>query len=96
MVLSMVLLSIEKVQFSHKITIEHTVSLREFDLGSSVDPLYDLDPEIELTLRRLRKARNIIVSNSSNSDFVPSSDNNNSATNSSDSIEYCSTTSFAK
>ncbi|RDX93565.1 hypothetical protein CR513_24162, partial [Mucuna pruriens] len=27
---------------------------------SSSDPLYDLDPEIEITLHRLRKARNII------------------------------------
>ncbi|RDX76169.1 hypothetical protein CR513_43873, partial [Mucuna pruriens] len=40
---------------------------------SSSDPLYDLDPEIEITLHRLRKARNIVVSNSSN--FVSSSDN---------------------
>ncbi|RDY00102.1 hypothetical protein CR513_16756, partial [Mucuna pruriens] len=37
---------------------------------SSTDPSYDLDPEIELTLRRLWKARNIVVNNSSNSDPV--------------------------
>ncbi|RDX99886.1 hypothetical protein CR513_16997, partial [Mucuna pruriens] len=34
---------------------------------SSTDPLYALDPKIEITLRRLRKARNIVVSGSSNS-----------------------------
>ncbi|RDX89402.1 hypothetical protein CR513_28871, partial [Mucuna pruriens] len=63
---------------------------------SSNDPLNELDPEIELTLRRLRKDRNIVVSNSSNSDSVSSSDNNNSTTNSSDSIEYNSTNIFAE
>ncbi|RDX66463.1 hypothetical protein CR513_54767, partial [Mucuna pruriens] len=52
---------------------------------SSTDSLYDLDPEIKLTLRSLRKARNIVVSNSSNS--VP---------NNSDSVEYSSTNSFAE
>ncbi|RDX76771.1 hypothetical protein CR513_43200, partial [Mucuna pruriens] len=46
---------------------------------SSTNPLYDLDPEIELTLHRLRKARNIVVSNSSNS--VSSSDNSSPITN---------------
>ncbi|RDX84777.1 hypothetical protein CR513_34127, partial [Mucuna pruriens] len=60
---------------------------------SSSDPLYDLDPEIEITLRRLRKARNIVVSNSSN--FVFSSDNSSPVTNTSDSIEYSNTNSFA-
>ncbi|RDX89848.1 hypothetical protein CR513_28370, partial [Mucuna pruriens] len=56
---------------------------------SSIDPLYDLYPEIELTLRRLRKARNIVVSNSSNSfsSFV---------TNNSDSVEYSSSSSFTE
>ncbi|RDX74600.1 hypothetical protein CR513_45637, partial [Mucuna pruriens] len=47
--------------FSYKITIEHTVSLRKFDLRSSTDPLYNLDLELELTLHRLRKARKIVV-----------------------------------
>ncbi|RDX94184.1 hypothetical protein CR513_23465, partial [Mucuna pruriens] len=42
---------------------------------SSIDPLYDLDPQIEITLHRLRKARNIVVSNSNSSNFVSSSDN---------------------
>ncbi|RDX87911.1 hypothetical protein CR513_30560, partial [Mucuna pruriens] len=54
---------------------------------SSTDPLYDLDPEIELTLHRLRKARNIVVSNSSNFDSVSIYDNNNSATNKSGQME---------
>ncbi|RDY14005.1 hypothetical protein CR513_00991, partial [Mucuna pruriens] len=44
----------------------------------------------------LRKARNIVVSNSSNSYSVSSSDNNNSATDSSDSVEYSSTNIFAE
>ncbi|RDX68937.1 hypothetical protein CR513_52021, partial [Mucuna pruriens] len=61
---------------------------------SSTDLLYDLDPKIELTLCRLRKARNIVVSNSS--DSVSSSDNNNYATNSFDFVEYSSTRIFAK
>ncbi|RDX89981.1 hypothetical protein CR513_28205, partial [Mucuna pruriens] len=59
---------------------------------SSSDPLYDLDPEIEITLRRLRKTRNIVVSNSSN--FVSSSDNNSLVTNNSDSVEYKITNNF--
>ncbi|RDX92456.1 hypothetical protein CR513_25423, partial [Mucuna pruriens] len=37
---------------------------------SSIDPIYELDPELELTLRRLRKARKIVVNNSSSSDSV--------------------------
>ncbi|RDX94122.1 hypothetical protein CR513_23532, partial [Mucuna pruriens] len=52
---------------------------------SSSDPLYDLDPEIEITLRRLRKARNIVVSNSSN--FVSSSDNSSPLSNNSNFVE---------
>ncbi|RDX77667.1 hypothetical protein CR513_42174, partial [Mucuna pruriens] len=63
---------------------------------SRTDPLYDLDPEIELTLRRLRKATNVKVSNSSNSDSVSSSNNNNSATNNFDFIEYSSINIFAE
>ncbi|RDY10090.1 hypothetical protein CR513_05450, partial [Mucuna pruriens] len=63
---------------------------------SSSDPLYELDLEIELTLRRLRKARNIVVSNSRNSDSISSFDNNNFATNSSNSVEYSSTNIFTE
>ncbi|RDX89793.1 hypothetical protein CR513_28441, partial [Mucuna pruriens] len=37
---------------------------------SSTDPLYAFDPEIELTLSRLRRTRNLIVNNSRNSDSV--------------------------
>ncbi|RDY10503.1 hypothetical protein CR513_04960, partial [Mucuna pruriens] len=37
---------------------------------SSTDPLYAFDPEIELTLRRIRKHRNTIVNTSSNSDSI--------------------------
>ncbi|RDY06542.1 hypothetical protein CR513_09458, partial [Mucuna pruriens] len=48
----------------------------------------------EITLRRLSKARNIVVSNSSNS--VSSSDNSSSITNTSDSIEHSSSNNFAK
>ncbi|RDY02898.1 hypothetical protein CR513_13590, partial [Mucuna pruriens] len=61
---------------------------------SSSDPLYDLDPEIEITLRRLRKARNIVVSNSSNS--ISSSDSSIPITNTSNSVEYSSTNNFAE
>ncbi|RDX97141.1 hypothetical protein CR513_20126, partial [Mucuna pruriens] len=41
---------------------------------SSTDPLYALDPEIEITLRRLRKTRNIVVNISSSSDSIIYSD----------------------
>ncbi|RDY07595.1 hypothetical protein CR513_08271, partial [Mucuna pruriens] len=58
--------------------------------ASSSDPLHELDPEIEITLRRLRKARNIAVSNSSNS--VPSSP----VTNNYDSFECSNTNHFAE
>ncbi|RDY07604.1 hypothetical protein CR513_08259, partial [Mucuna pruriens] len=37
---------------------------------SSTDPLYAFDPEIELTLRRIRKNKNTIINTSSNSDYV--------------------------
>ncbi|RDX77173.1 hypothetical protein CR513_42745, partial [Mucuna pruriens] len=61
---------------------------------SSSDQLYELDLEIEITLRRLRKARNIVVTNSSNS--ISSSDNSNPVTNTFDSVEYSSTNNFAE
>ncbi|RDX60979.1 hypothetical protein CR513_60832, partial [Mucuna pruriens] len=60
------------------------------ELESSSDPLYDLDPEIEITLRRLRKGRNIVVSNSNSSNFISSFDNTSPVTNNSDSFEYSS------
>ncbi|RDX80660.1 hypothetical protein CR513_38778, partial [Mucuna pruriens] len=37
---------------------------------SSTNPLYAFNPEIEKTLRRLRKARNLVVNNSRSSDSV--------------------------
>ncbi|RDY04774.1 hypothetical protein CR513_11473, partial [Mucuna pruriens] len=37
---------------------------------SSTDPLYALDPEIEITLCRLRKTRNIVVNINSNFDSI--------------------------
>ncbi|RDY10461.1 hypothetical protein CR513_05019, partial [Mucuna pruriens] len=40
---------------------------------SSIDPLYAFDPEIELTLRRLRKIRNAAVNTSSSSDSTVNS-----------------------
>ncbi|RDX78150.1 hypothetical protein CR513_41604, partial [Mucuna pruriens] len=55
---------------------------------------YQTNPEIEITLHRLRKARNIVVSGSSNS--VSSSDNSSPVTNTSDSVEYSSTNNFAE
>ncbi|RDX92527.1 hypothetical protein CR513_25329, partial [Mucuna pruriens] len=41
---------------------------------SSTDPLYAFDPEIEKTLRRLRRTRNLIVNNSRSSDSAIDSD----------------------
>ncbi|RDX64643.1 hypothetical protein CR513_56783, partial [Mucuna pruriens] len=63
---------------------------------SSTDPLHDLDPEIEITLCRLRKARNIVVSNSNSSNFVSSSNNSSPVTNNSDSFEYSCTNGFTE
>ncbi|RDX81715.1 hypothetical protein CR513_37568, partial [Mucuna pruriens] len=50
-------------------------SLYQINLSqeSSTDPLYNLDPELELTLCRIRKARKIVVNNSSNSSSVTNS-----------------------
>ncbi|RDX62513.1 Retrovirus-related Pol polyprotein, partial [Mucuna pruriens] len=61
---------------------------------SSTDSLYALDPEIEITLCRLRKARNIVVSGSSNS--VSSSDNSSPVTNTFNFFEYNSTKNFVE
>ncbi|RDX88657.1 hypothetical protein CR513_29727, partial [Mucuna pruriens] len=59
-------------------------------LISSSDPLHELDLEIEITLRRLRKTTNIVVINSSNS--VPSSP----IINNYDSFECSNTNHFAE
>ncbi|RDX87002.1 hypothetical protein CR513_31585, partial [Mucuna pruriens] len=63
---------------------------------SSTDPLHDLDLGIEITLRRLSKARNIVVNNSNSSNSISSSNNSNPVTNNSDSFEYSSINNFAK
>ncbi|RDY00683.1 hypothetical protein CR513_16100, partial [Mucuna pruriens] len=55
---------------------------------NSFDLLHDLDPEIEITLRRLRKIRNTVVSSSSSFNFASNFDNSISATNDFDSFEY--------
>ncbi|RDX98692.1 hypothetical protein CR513_18352, partial [Mucuna pruriens] len=47
---------------------------------SSTDPLYAFDPEIELTLRRLRKIRNTVVNTSSSSDSAINSNLSSSNT----------------
>ncbi|RDX72670.1 hypothetical protein CR513_47806, partial [Mucuna pruriens] len=72
---SQVSISIDNLRLENQL-IELTSLVRQLVVGSSIDPLYELDPEIELTLR--------------------SSDNNNSTTNSSDSVEYSSTNIFAE
>ncbi|RDY06471.1 hypothetical protein CR513_09537, partial [Mucuna pruriens] len=55
---------------------DYTVYIESFEacldnlsrvLRSSTEPLYELDPEIELTLRRLRKVRKRVVNSSSSS-----------------------------
>ncbi|RDX72188.1 hypothetical protein CR513_48364, partial [Mucuna pruriens] len=68
--------------------------METISLMSSSDPLYDLDPEIEINLCGLRKARNIVVSDSSN--LVSSFDNSSLATNISNCIEYSSTNNLAE
>ncbi|RDY11795.1 hypothetical protein CR513_03493, partial [Mucuna pruriens] len=67
-----------------------------WNVVSSSDPLYDLDLEIEITLRRLRKARNIVVSNNNSSNSVSSSDNSSPVTNTFDSVEYSNTNNFSE
>ncbi|RDX88070.1 hypothetical protein CR513_30379, partial [Mucuna pruriens] len=63
---------------------------------SSSNPLYDLDPEIEITLRRLRKARNTEASSSNSSNFASNYDTNISATNDSDFCENSSANNFVE
>ncbi|RDY12775.1 hypothetical protein CR513_02372, partial [Mucuna pruriens] len=57
---------------------------------SSSNILYELDPEIDRTLRRLWKVKSYVVSNSSNSNFVSNSNNTISATTDFDFFEYSS------
>ncbi|RDX95670.1 hypothetical protein CR513_21773, partial [Mucuna pruriens] len=57
---------------------------------SNSNILHELDPEIDRTLRRLRKVRSTIVNNSSSSNYVSNSNNSVSTTNDSDFSEYSS------
>ncbi|RDY08444.1 hypothetical protein CR513_07326, partial [Mucuna pruriens] len=57
---------------------------------SSSNILHELDPEIDRTLRRLRKVRSVVVSNSNNFNSISNSDNSASATNESNFFEYSS------
>ncbi|RDX78311.1 hypothetical protein CR513_41431, partial [Mucuna pruriens] len=57
---------------------------------SSSKILYELDLEIDRTLRRLRKVRSFVISNSSSSNSVSNSDNTISATNDFDFSKYSS------
>ncbi|RDX76442.1 hypothetical protein CR513_43564, partial [Mucuna pruriens] len=52
------------------ISAESDSASAEKSQQSSTDPLYAFDPEIELTLRRLRKLRNVAVNTSSSVDPV--------------------------
>ncbi|RDX84236.1 hypothetical protein CR513_34751, partial [Mucuna pruriens] len=58
---------------------------------SSSDLLHALDPEIEITLRRLRKVRSTVVSNSSSSYST-----SNSASNSNNSISLTNNSDFSE
>ncbi|RDX97828.1 hypothetical protein CR513_19352, partial [Mucuna pruriens] len=58
----------------------------------STDPLYDLDPQIEKTLRSLRKASTKEVHNTNCFDSV--SDNSSPVINTSDFVKYSSTNNF--
>ncbi|RDX82546.1 hypothetical protein CR513_36634, partial [Mucuna pruriens] len=55
---------------------------------SSIDPLYDLDPEIDKTFHRLRKVGNTIIVDSSSSDSIFNFENSNFATDESHFYEY--------
>ncbi|RDX98274.1 hypothetical protein CR513_18818, partial [Mucuna pruriens] len=65
-----------------------------FQVNEHQIKLFHEDPKIEITLRRLRKARDIVVSNSS--DSVSSSDNSSPVTNISDFVEFSRTNNFSK
>ncbi|RDX98111.1 hypothetical protein CR513_19024, partial [Mucuna pruriens] len=56
--------------------------------GSSSNTLYDLDLDIELNLRRLRKVRSTIVSTNSSPNSSFNSDNSVSAPHSTDFSSY--------
>ncbi|RDX84437.1 hypothetical protein CR513_34512, partial [Mucuna pruriens] len=62
--------------------------------GSSANILYDFDPEIELTLCRLRKVRNTVVSTKSSLNTSFTSKNSVFVTNTIDSSDFSAINSF--
>ncbi|RDX65190.1 hypothetical protein CR513_56172, partial [Mucuna pruriens] len=82
------------VSLCAKIELSRIPSLQ--NAMSSTNPLHDLDPEIEITLCKLRKARNIVVNNSNSSNSVSNSNNSSPITNNFDSFEYSSTNNFVE
>ncbi|RDY14195.1 hypothetical protein CR513_00785, partial [Mucuna pruriens] len=69
---------------------EHTTPRQIAKLKSSSNILYELDPEIDRNLSRLRKVMNTVVSNSSSSNSASNSNNSVSVTNDSNFSEYSS------
>ncbi|RDY11644.1 hypothetical protein CR513_03634, partial [Mucuna pruriens] len=76
---------------SQHLAESNLVSNRE----SSANILYDFDPEIELTLRRIRKVGNTMVSTNSSLNTSLTSKNSVSATNTTDSFDFSVTNSFS-
>ncbi|RDX72655.1 hypothetical protein CR513_47828, partial [Mucuna pruriens] len=70
-------------------TVEHPTNM------SSANVLYDFDPEIELTLSRIRKVRNVVVSTNSNFNTSSTFENSVSATNATNSSDFSATNSFS-
>ncbi|RDY07928.1 hypothetical protein CR513_07903, partial [Mucuna pruriens] len=67
----------------------------ELILSSSNIP-YDFDPEIELTLRKLRKVDNIVVSTNSSLNTSSTFENSVFATNTTNSSDFSTTNSFSR
>ncbi|RDY12521.1 hypothetical protein CR513_02676, partial [Mucuna pruriens] len=63
--------------------------------GSSANILYDFDPKIELTLRRIRKVRNTVTSTNSSCNTSFTSKNNVFSTNIIDSSDFFTTNTFS-
>ncbi|RDX98260.1 hypothetical protein CR513_18847, partial [Mucuna pruriens] len=74
-------------------TTKSIIKLAPLPGTSSSNILYDLDPDIELTLRRLRKVRSTVVSTNSSPNSSSNSDNNVSTTDNIDSSSYSSSNS---
>ncbi|RDX78192.1 hypothetical protein CR513_41569, partial [Mucuna pruriens] len=66
-----------------------------FMTESSANILYDFDLEIELTLRRIRKVRNTVVSNDNSLNTSPTFENSVSTTNTANSSYLSTTNSFS-